>query len=129
MNHTRAMVGDFDEDIEGKLRKYSDNFSRLPSLLESGTKYRLSLDAGGDRYSITVSQGWAEGGFADYDIMISVTGPDKGMAEEIMRDIEEKTRLKLREPPELLQELFDKVSGLVNHLEGVIERLYRHTIN
>ncbi len=125
MAHAKVKVGSFEGDVRERLKKYSDVFYRACGGLKSIEKYGLDLEFDGDKYLVMVIQGKIEL-IADYSMIVSVMGPDKDKVEEIMKDIEEKTQLELREPPEGLQEAAD---DMAEKIEMLIKNLYIHTFN
>jgi hypothetical protein len=100
MFHT-GKVGVFSGDLGVLVRKYSADFQLVPLGRADVVKYGLVKREPSGSYIVMISG--SEGLNPLYNLIITVFGPEKVRAEELVSEIEKKIGLKLSPAPDFLK--------------------------
>jgi hypothetical protein len=111
--YTEVKVGNYEGELEELIKRYSDNFLKLAVGYAAVKKYAVVEKENGSSYIMVISQ-YPTTTFKDYNMIISMTGPNEERVKQLMQKFETKGKIGMRTPPKELEDLFKKMPAMLN---------------
>jgi len=111
--YTEVKVGNYEGRLEKLTKKYAGKFTKIAIGDSFVQKYGLIETEQGLNYIIIVSQGPITP-VNDYNIILSVMGPNQDKVKYLMQKFETNLGIEMRTPPKFVDDIFKILPDVLN---------------